>query len=330
LTAAQKQYLSERVDEILEGIRSKGGVLVALSGGVDSSLVALLSKKALGNKALAATADSATLPPGELEEARRLAREIGLEHVIIRVDETSNPMFSSNPPERCYYCKKELILKLKEVAEDRGIEVIVDGTNADDMKVHRPGVLALAEAGVYSPLADAGLRKEDVRELARMLGLPNADRPSMACLASRLPYGEQITRDRLRLVAEAERLVRELTGARELRVRLHGRLARIELGRDERKLLFSEGLMERIAWDLKSLGFLYVTMDLLGYRSGSMDEALEEKIIPETVKGKRGCTQYHRRFVDAQSSLKETLHKRGAAQISCRCAGLEGYPREAR
>ncbi|MBS7623163.1 ATP-dependent sacrificial sulfur transferase LarE [Candidatus Bathyarchaeota archaeon] len=299
MTAAQKQYLAEKVNEILEGIRSKGSVLVAMSGGVDSSLVALLSKKALGNKALAATADSATLPLGELEEARRLAREIGLEHIIINVDETSNPTFVSNPPERCYHCKKELILKMKEIAEDRGIGVIVDGTNADDMKVHRPGALALAEAGVYSPLADAGLGKEDVRKLARMLGLPNADRPSMACLASRLPYGEQITKDKLRLVAEAERLVKELTGARELRVRLHGRLARIEVGRDERRLLFSEGLMDRIAGNLKSLGLVYVTMDLLGYRSGSMDEALEEKIIPETVKGRRGCTLHCLRFGDA-------------------------------
>ncbi|MEM3018101.1 MAG: TIGR00268 family protein, partial [Candidatus Bathyarchaeia archaeon] len=184
----------------------------------------------------------------------------------------------------------ELILKLKEIAEDRGIEVTVDGTNADDMKAHRPGALALAEAGVYSPLADAGLRKEDVRWLAKMLGLPNADRPSMACLASRLPYGEQITKGKLRLIAEAERLVRELTGARELRVRLHGRLARIEVGRHERNLLFSEDLMEDIAESLKSLGFVYVTMDLLGYRSGSMDEALEEKIIPEPLKDKRGFT----------------------------------------
>ncbi|MEM3004173.1 MAG: ATP-dependent sacrificial sulfur transferase LarE [Candidatus Bathyarchaeia archaeon] len=290
MTAAQKQYLSERMEEIIERIRSKGSVLVAMSGGVDSSLVALLSKKALGNKALSATADSPTLPPGELEEARRLAKEIGLEHIIIKVDETSNPTFVSNPPERCYHCKKELILKLKEIAEDRGIEVTVDGTNADDMKAHRPGALALAEAGVYSPLADAGLRKEDVRWLAKMLGLPNADRPSMACLASRLPYGEQITKGKLRLIAEAERLVRELTGARELRVRLHGRLARIEVGRHERNLLFSEDLMEDIAESLKSLGFVYVTMDLLGYRSGSMDEALEEKIIPETLKDKRGFT----------------------------------------
>ena len=276
----ERQHLVRKMSEVVEKLKSKGSVLVAMSGGVDSSLVALLSKKALGSKAIAVTADSMTLPSGELQEAKRLAEEIGIEHIIIKVDETSNPNFVSNPPNRCYYCKKELILKLKDIARDRRMETIVDGTNADDMKVHRPGALALAESGVYSPLADAGLGKEDVRTLARMLGLPNADKPSMACLGSRFPYGEEITKDKLHLVAEAERLVRELTGVRELRVRVHGNLARIEVGREERGLLFDQGLMEVIAKKLKSLGFVYVTMDLLGYRSGSMDEVLKEKIIP--------------------------------------------------
>lgn len=283
----QKQHLIKKMNEVLQNFKSKGSVLVAMSGGVDSSLVALQAKKALGDNAIAATADSVTLPSGELEEAKRLARAIGIEHVIIEVDETSNPNFVRNPPDRCYYCKKELILKLKEIARDRRIETIVDGTNADDMKVHRPGALALAESGVYSPLAAAGLTKEDVRELARMLGLPNADKPSMACLGSRFPYGEEITRGKLRLVAEAEKLVRELTGVRELRVRVHGSLARIEVGKDERKLLFDQELMEAIAKKLRSLGFVYVTMDLLGYRSGSMDETLDKKIIPEALRDKK-------------------------------------------
>lgn len=282
----QKQHLVNKMDEVLRNLRSKGSVLVAMSGGVDSSLVALLAKKALGSNTVAVTADSVTLPSGELEIARKLARQIGMEHLIIKVDETANPNFVRNPPERCYYCKKELIVKLKEIARDRRMETIVDGTNVDDMKVHRPGALALAESGVYSPLADAGLTKEDVRELARMLRLPNADKPSMACLGSRFPYGEEITKDKLRLVAEAEKLVRELTGVRELRVRVHGNLARIEVGKEERKLLFDGELMETIAKRLKSLGFLYVTMDLLGYRSGSMDEALDKKIIPRTLKDK--------------------------------------------
>lgn len=282
----QKQHLVNKMDEVLRNLRSKGSVLVAMSGGVDSSLVALLAKKALGSNTVAVTADSVTLPSGELEIARKLARQIGMEHLIIKVDETANPNFVRNPPERCYYCKKELIVKLKEIAKDRRMETIVDGTNVDDMEVHRPGALALAESGVYSPLADAGLTKEDVRELARMLHLPNADKPSMACLGSRFPYGEEITKDKLRLVAEAEKLVRELTGVRELRVRVHGNLARIEVGKEERKLLFDGELMETIAKRLKSLGFLYVTMDLLGYRSGSMDEALDKKIIPRTLKDK--------------------------------------------
>ena len=283
----KQQYLVRKMGEVLEKLKSKGSVLVAMSGGVDSSLVTLLSKKALGSKAITVTADSMTLPSGELEEADRLAEEIGIEHIIIKVDETTNPNFVTNPPNRCYYCKKELILRLKEIARDRSIETIVDGTNADDMKVHRPGALALAESGVYSPLADAGLGKEDVRTLAKILGLPNADKPSMACLGSRFPYGEEITKDKLRLVAEAEKSVRELTGVRELRVRVHGNLARLEVGREERKLLFDQGLMEMISKRLKALGFVYVTMDLLGYRSGSMDEALDKKIIPGLLKDKR-------------------------------------------
>jgi len=156
------------------------------------------------------------------------------------------------------------------------------------MKVHRPGAMALIEGGVYSPMADAGLTKRDVRDLARMLGLPTADKPSMACLSSRFPYGQEITRDKLQKVCEAERLVRELTGVRELRVRSHGNLARIEVGKPERKLLFDERLMESIAKKLKCLGFTYVAMDLQGYRSGSMDEVLKEKIIPRArVKSKR-------------------------------------------
>ncbi len=287
LKESQKKHLTRKVERVLDRLRRRGSVLVAMSGGVDSSLVAFLARKAVGDNAVAVTADSVTLPPGELEESKKIAKEIGIRHVIVKADETSNPDFVRNPPNRCYYCKKEIISKLKQVAAKYELQAIVDGTNADDMKVHRPGAMALIEGGVYSPLSDAGLTKRDVRDLARMLGLPTADKPSMACLSSRFPYGQEITRDKLRKVCEAERLVRELTGVRELRVRSHGNLARIEVGKDERRLLFDEGLMESIAKKLKCLGFTYVAMDLQGYRSGSMDEVLKEKIIPRArVKSK--------------------------------------------
>jgi uncharacterized protein len=282
---AEREQLSRKMSGVLEKIRKRGSILVAMSGGVDSSLVALLAKMAVGDRAVAVTADSKTLPPGELEEAKRVAEEIGIRHVVVKVNELSNPDFVRNPPDRCYHCKKELILKLKEIAREHNLEAIVDGTNADDMKVHRPGAVALIENGVYSPLADVDLTKVEVRALAEMLGLPTADRPSMACLSSRFPYGREITEQGLRRVAEAERAIRGLVEVRELRVRDHGNLARIEVGRDERKLLFNTELLDLIAQKLKDLGFSYVTMDLQGYRSGSMDETLKEKTIPKPLKG---------------------------------------------
>jgi uncharacterized protein len=279
---SDEEFLKKKMEEVISKLREKGSVLVALSGGVDSSLVTKLAKIALGDKVLAVTADSMTLPLGELEEAKKIAREIEVKHLIIKVNELSNPNFAKNPPERCYYCKKELISELKRIAKEHKLAVIVDGTNADDLKGHRPGVLALTEEGVFSPLADVGLTKWDVRKLAKMLGLSTAEKPSMACLSSRFPYWQEITEQKLRRVAEAEKFVRRLTGAKELRVRDHGDLARIEIGKNERKLLYDEQLMDTIAEKLKTLGFKYVTMDLQGYRSGSMDEVLERKIIPST------------------------------------------------
>ena len=281
ITRTRKEFLTKKMNEVLEKLRRKNSVLVAMSGGVDSSLVAMLAKMAVGNNAIAVTADSMTLSSGELEESKRIARLIGIRQVIVKVDEVSNPKFVRNPPDRCYYCKKELIGRLRKIAEKNSLETIVDGTNADDMKAHRPGAIALIENKVFSPLADAGLTKADVRDLATMLELPTATKPSMACLASRFPYGQEITKERLRRVAEAEKFIRGLLKVRELRVRYHDNLARIEIGKNERKLLFNEKIMESISKKLKDLGFIYVTMDLLGYRSGSMDETLKRKIIPK-------------------------------------------------
>ncbi|MCW4043028.1 MAG: ATP-dependent sacrificial sulfur transferase LarE [Candidatus Bathyarchaeota archaeon] len=276
--------LERKIEKVQENLKKHRSILVALSGGVDSTLVAFLAKKAVGNKAIAVTADSMTLPLGELEESKKIAKKIGIKHLTIKIDETSNLDFTRNPPERCYYCKKELVSKLKEIAMKHHLEVIIDGTNADDVKTHRPGALALAEEKVISPLADAGLTKTEIRTIARMFDLPTAEKPSMACLSSRFPYGQEITENKINRVAEAEKFIRKLIGPKILRVRDHGSMARIEFGRNERKLLFDEKILDSINEKLKSLGFHYVTMDLLGYRSGSMDEVLSRKIVPSVSK----------------------------------------------
>jgi len=264
----------KKFEELLNFFKDKERVLVAFSGGVDSSLVTTIAKIVLNDKVLAVTADSITLPPWELQNSKRMAEIIGVRHMIVDMDELANSLISDNPPNRCYHCKKELITTLKEVARDEGISVIVDGTNADDLKGYRPGALALKEEGVYSPLALIRLSKKEVREISRYLNLPNFDKPSMACLASRFPYWQKITYEGILRVAEAEKYIIDLLGARQVRVRDHNGIARIEIGKDERKLLYDESFMDKIAERLKSLGFDYVTMDLQGYRSGSMDEVL--------------------------------------------------------
>ncbi|MCP8305285.1 MAG: ATP-dependent sacrificial sulfur transferase LarE [archaeon] len=263
-----------KFDDLVNFFKDKGKVLVAFSGGVDSSVVTAVAKTILGSGVVAVTASSITLPPWELENSKQIAEVIGVKHIIVKIDELENSLITENPPDRCYYCKKELIVILKKVAMEEGARVIVDGTNADDLKGHRPGALALKEEGVYSPLALAGLTKREVREIAIHLKLPNADKPSMACLASRFPYGQRMTYEGIKRVAGAEKYIMDLVKARQVRVRDHNNIARIELGRNERKLLYNEDLMDKVVKKLKSLGFNYVTMDLQGYRSGSMDEVL--------------------------------------------------------
>ncbi|MCS7116556.1 MAG: ATP-dependent sacrificial sulfur transferase LarE [Nitrososphaerota archaeon] len=267
--------VEQKLQRLIEWFKSKGKVLVALSGGVDSSVVAAVAKLALDDKVVAVTSNSEINDPNDLEDAVKIAKFIGIRHIVLKTEELQNPCFVSNPPNRCYYCKKELISKLKEIAMREGVDTIVDGTNADDVKTHRPGLMALYEEGICSPLAEVGITKDEVRKIALFLKLPNAHKPSNACLSSRIPYGENITYERLRRIAEAEAFIKEVANVRVLRVRDHNGIARIEVGRDERKKLFSEELMESIDKRLKELGFKYVTMDLLGYRTGSMDEALD-------------------------------------------------------
>lgn len=277
--------LKIKLQDLIKWFKEQGKVIVALSGGVDSSVVAALAKQALGDNAIAVTVKSSTLPEQDLREAIKVTQLLGIRHILTEHDELSNPKVAENPPERCYYCRSELMSTLKNVALKYGVETIVDGTNADDLNAHRPGVIALREGGARSPLAENKIGKDEVRMLAKLLGLPNADKPSNACLASRFPYGQRITKEGLERVAMAEEVVRNVTGARQVRVRDHSSIARIEVGKEERRLLFSEEVLDRLAERLKALGFHYVTFDLEGYRSGSMDEVLNRKIVPYELCG---------------------------------------------
>jgi uncharacterized protein len=264
------EELRQKKMRILNELKSYGSVLIAFSGGIDSTLVAFLAKMALDEKTLAATADSPSIPAAELNDAKRIATEIGIRHLVIKTDELQDPNYLANPANRCY-CKKELAEKLTELAKELGGYTVVDGTNAEDLKGHRPGAPALSEKGVRRPLADAGLTKAEVRELAKHLGLSNYDKTSMPCLSSRVAYGEVMTPERLLRIERAENLIRSLTGVRELRVRDHGSVARVEVGPDERKLFFDEQLLDYVSNALRGLGFVHVALDMSGYRSGSMN-----------------------------------------------------------
>jgi uncharacterized protein len=266
VTAPPREALAE-LSSIVGGM---GRVVVALSGGTDSSLVAAVAARTLGDRALAVTAVSPSLPPGEADAARRVAAEIGILHRLVRTREIEDPRYLANGLDRCYRCKTELYDRLRSVADDAGDATVLSGANADDLLDFRPGLRAAAEHGVRHPLVEAGMGKAEVRAAARTLGLSTWDKPASACLSSRIAFGERITVEELSKVGRAERLLHEL-GFSSCRARVHGDLVRIEVDAVDVPRLAETQVRERVVRGLKDLGYRFVTLDLEGFRSGSMN-----------------------------------------------------------
>jgi uncharacterized protein len=261
-----KQYIAEK---------GKDGVVIAFSGGVDSSTLAAVSQDVLGKKVVAVIAQSPTYTSEELRDAKKIAEDIGIKLHVVQTNELENPDFNRNPENRCYYCKKELLTLLIDFAHKLGFKVVFEGTNFSDLSDHRPGFKAVQEVkGVFSPWMVNGFGKDEIRQVAKQMGLSVHDKPALACLASRIPFNEKITAEKLGRIDRAEQAVKAVTGVKQVRVRDHNGLARIEVAKNERPLFCNVDVLDRVAEELKKLGFKYVTFDLEGYRSGSMLKTL--------------------------------------------------------
>ncbi len=266
--------MHQKLERLRESLRDLGSVAVAFSSGVDSAFLLKTAHDVLGSRAVAVTVKLHSFPKWELEEAVAFCRKEGIEQILVEVDELCIEGFKQNPPDRCYLCKRALMEKIREAAGARGIETVAEGSNTDDVGDYRPGLRAIEELGIQSPLREAGLTKNEIRALSREEGLPTWNKPSYACLASRFVYGEEITEEKLAMVEQAEEALFSL-GFRQVRVRIHGKLARIEVEKSEMSRFSASETAEQIAKRFHEIGFLYVTLDLDGYRMGSMNRALK-------------------------------------------------------
>jgi len=263
-----------KLENLKDSIRQMGSLAVAYSGGVDSTFLLKVAHDVLDAKVMAVTARSSIYPEREFREATDFARKIGVRHSVIVSEELDIEGFSDNPVDRCYFCKRELFTKILDVARQNGLQYVADGSNIDDLGDYRPGMKAVMELGVVCPLKEAGMGKNDIRILSKELNLPTWDKPAFACLSSRFPYGQKITREKLDVIDKMEQFLMD-QGFRQVRVRHHGDIARIEVSAEERRKFFDADLMDRIHEKFRQFGFAYVALDLKGYRSGSMNEVTD-------------------------------------------------------